>query len=569
MALITAHHRARERHARARPRPVQAQRRPALGRAGLRRPVVLAAEARAGRVRRRDPGARHRRDPDDAARRARRRSPAGAATESLYDFNLATYDEGDTFDQSLAKGFVELWGLPSKIAASARPAARPATVDARGRDRDDGHRRAGAAVGRPVRRRAGRRAGRAVQVDALRLGAGAVRPRRVAGARAGAAPGGPARPTTSCAGCSAAWTSLEADVRRRRVPRRPSTDEDVHSALERGLIERVGADLGGKLRAGRSRNDQVATLFRLWLRDAMRAASPTACSTSSTRWSTQAARAPRRAIMPGKTHLQHAAAGAAGHHLLAHAHAAAARRRPAARLGRAGRGLAATARARWPARRCGLDPEAVAAELGFDAAASTTRSTPPPPATSPPSSAFVSAMIGVRPVPARPRRSSSGAPREFGYVDAATTRGRPGQLDHAAEEEPGHRRAGPRQVRPADRQPDRPAGHAQGRSRWPTTATCRRTRSRCSTRSTQLRAAAAGDGRAWSRTLAFDTERMAALAPLGFTLATDVAEWLVRAGRAVPGGARGGRGLRPRVRGPAASSCGTSPTTTWRDSPTT
>lgn len=36
---------------------------------------------------------------------------------SLYDFDLATYDEGDTFDQSLAKGFVELWGLPSKIAA--------------------------------------------------------------------------------------------------------------------------------------------------------------------------------------------------------------------------------------------------------------------------------------------------------------------------------------------------------------------------------------------------------------------------------------------------------------------
>ncbi|MDQ6687380.1 MAG: argininosuccinate synthase [Actinomycetota bacterium] len=36
---------------------------------------------------------------------------------SLYDFNLATYDEGDVFDQSLAKGFVELWGLSSKIAA--------------------------------------------------------------------------------------------------------------------------------------------------------------------------------------------------------------------------------------------------------------------------------------------------------------------------------------------------------------------------------------------------------------------------------------------------------------------
>jgi argininosuccinate synthase len=37
---------------------------------------------------------------------------------SLYDFSLATYDEGDRFDQSLAKGFVELWGMPSKIAAA-------------------------------------------------------------------------------------------------------------------------------------------------------------------------------------------------------------------------------------------------------------------------------------------------------------------------------------------------------------------------------------------------------------------------------------------------------------------
>jgi argininosuccinate synthase len=41
-----------------------------------------------------------------------RRSPA-----ALYDYTLATYDTGDMFDQSLAKGFVELWGLPSKIAA--------------------------------------------------------------------------------------------------------------------------------------------------------------------------------------------------------------------------------------------------------------------------------------------------------------------------------------------------------------------------------------------------------------------------------------------------------------------
>ncbi|WP_433318486.1 argininosuccinate synthase [Micromonospora chersina] len=37
---------------------------------------------------------------------------------SLYDFGMATYDTGDTFDQSLAKGFVQLWGLPSKMAAA-------------------------------------------------------------------------------------------------------------------------------------------------------------------------------------------------------------------------------------------------------------------------------------------------------------------------------------------------------------------------------------------------------------------------------------------------------------------
>ncbi|GAA1279685.1 argininosuccinate synthase [Planotetraspora silvatica] len=42
---------------------------------------------------------------------------------SLYDFSLATYDTGDAFDQSLAKGFVQLWSLPSKIAA-AREARR-------------------------------------------------------------------------------------------------------------------------------------------------------------------------------------------------------------------------------------------------------------------------------------------------------------------------------------------------------------------------------------------------------------------------------------------------------------
>ena len=49
---------------------------------------------------------------------AGRAVPTGRRSDAtLYDFGLATYDEGDSFDQSLAKGFVDLWGLPSKIAA--------------------------------------------------------------------------------------------------------------------------------------------------------------------------------------------------------------------------------------------------------------------------------------------------------------------------------------------------------------------------------------------------------------------------------------------------------------------
>jgi argininosuccinate synthase len=49
------------------------------------------------------------------------------STESLYDFSLATYDTGDCFDQSLAKGFIDLWGLPSKIAARRDLRGRPGT----------------------------------------------------------------------------------------------------------------------------------------------------------------------------------------------------------------------------------------------------------------------------------------------------------------------------------------------------------------------------------------------------------------------------------------------------------
>ncbi|WP_104178432.1 argininosuccinate synthase [Cryobacterium sp. Y50] len=47
-----------------------------------------------------------------------------SSTTSLYDFNLATYDTGDSFDQSMAKGFIELWSLPSKVAARRDSAAK-------------------------------------------------------------------------------------------------------------------------------------------------------------------------------------------------------------------------------------------------------------------------------------------------------------------------------------------------------------------------------------------------------------------------------------------------------------
>ena len=72
-------------------------------------------------------------------------------------------------------------------------------------------------------------------------------------------------PTTSSRRCSPRSTRWGESVRDGSF--RPTVDdEDVHTALERGLLERLGA-LGGKLRAGRSRNDQVATDLRLYLRD--------------------------------------------------------------------------------------------------------------------------------------------------------------------------------------------------------------------------------------------------------------------------------------------------------------
>ncbi len=126
----------------------------------------------------------------------------------------------------------------------------------------------GALWGRAVRVRTGRCHGGAEQVDSLRLGPRSVRRAGVAGACACAEQGRSAQRSRSR---DNARRSRPSGGRCRQWRLRPSdSDEDVHGALERGLIERVGPEVGGRLRAGRSRNDQVATLFRMWLRDAVR-----------------------------------------------------------------------------------------------------------------------------------------------------------------------------------------------------------------------------------------------------------------------------------------------------------
>ena len=142
------------------------------------------------------------------------------------------------------------------------------------------------------------------------------------------------------------------------------SDEDVHEALERGLTEKLGA-LGGKLRAGRSRNDQIATDLRLYLRHSVRALVGELASLEyalvglAERYQDVAA--------PGMTHLQHAQPVLVAHQLLAHAHAFA---RDVDRLRDWDRrsavspyGSGALAGSSLP-----LDPDAVAAELGFDRA---------------------------------------------------------------------------------------------------------------------------------------------------------------------------------------------------------
>jgi len=95
-----------------------------------------------------------------------------------------------------------------------------------------------------------------------------------------------------------------------------ATDEDIHSYVERRLIESVGP-IGGKLHTGRSRNDQVATDVRLWLRE--QAADLDKALVALIRAAADRAEAEIDVLMPGYTHLQPAQPVRWSHWLLSHA----------------------------------------------------------------------------------------------------------------------------------------------------------------------------------------------------------------------------------------------------------
>ena len=300
------------------------------------------------------------------------------------------------------------------------------------------------------------------------------------------------------------------------------TDEDVHAALERGLIDRVGPDLGGRLRAGRSRNDQVATLFRMWLRDAVRRVAGGVLDLVAA-LAEQAAAHPT-AIMPGKTHLQSAQPILLAHHLLAHAH-------PLLRdvdrivdfdvraaVSPYGSGALAGS-------SLGLDPDGIAAELGFAAAAENSVD-----ATSArdfaAEAAFVFAMIGVD-LSRLAEDIILWSSTEFGYVTlhdswstgssimpqkknpdiAELARGKSGRLIGNVAGLLATLKAQPLAYNRDLQEDKEPVFDSVAQLEL-------------------LLPAMAG----LVASLTFNTERMAALAPAGYTLATDIAEWLVRRG---------------------------------------
>ena len=300
------------------------------------------------------------------------------------------------------------------------------------------------------------------------------------------------------------------------------SDEDVHGAMERGLIDRVGPEVGGRLRAGRSRNDQVATLFRMWVRDAVR---DIALGTTELVDALSAqAKAHADAIMPGKTHFQAAQPVLLAHQLLAHAQPLL---RDIDRIRDLDKRLAVSpyGSGALAGSSLKLNPEAIAEELGFDSAADNSID-----ATSSrdfaSETAFVLAQLAVD-MSRLAEEIIAWCTPEFGYItlsDSWST----GST-----------------IMPQKKNPD-VAELTRGKS------------GRLIGNLTGLLATLKAQPLAYNRdlqedkepivdsvaqlnlllpamtglvsTLTFNTERMRELAPAGFTLATDLAEWMVRQG---------------------------------------
>ncbi len=299
-------------------------------------------------------------------------------------------------------------------------------------------------------------------------------------------------------------------------------DEDVHTALERGLLERVGPQVGGRLRAGRSRNDQIATLFRMYLRQAARQLSHLVLDVVDAL--SQQADAHPLAPMPGRTHLQHAQPVLLAHHLMAHGWALL---RDVQRWQDWDRRTAFSpyGSGALAGSSLGLDPNQVALDLGFEA-----------PVTNSIDGtasrdfvaefAFVAAMTAVD-VSRLAEEVILWATKEFSFIT----------LDD--------RYSTGSSIMPQKKNPDvaELARGKAGRLVGDLTGllTTLKAMPLAYNRDLQedkepvfdaidslavLLPAFAG----MVATLTFHTDRMASLAPQGFSLATDVAEWLVRAG---------------------------------------
>ncbi|MPZ60446.1 MAG: argininosuccinate lyase [Propionibacteriales bacterium] len=300
-------------------------------------------------------------------------------------------------------------------------------------------------------------------------------------------------------------------------------DEDVHGALERGLVERLGPELGGRLRAGRSRNDQIATSLRMFLRDHARSIARGVLALVDA-LATQA-QSHLGVAMPGRTHLQHAQPVLLSHHLLAHAWPLV---RDLGRLRDWDRRVAADSPYGCGAlagSSLGLNPEEVAHELGFTGSA--------------PNSidgtaardfaaefAFVAAMIGVD-LSRQAEEIIVWTTKEFGFAAlddayatgssimpqkknpdiAELTRGKAGRLIGDATGLLATLKALPLAYNRDLQEDKEPVFDSVDTLEL-------------------LLPAVTG----MVRTLRFDTARMEELAPQGFSLATDMAEWLVRQG---------------------------------------